>query len=78
MSFKITNKSTTFLTVCGQCLSIGESIVIDAVTYAEWQETIDHLKFRDVIAVEPDLKAEFTSTPVAEPPSTSESPELDS
>ncbi len=52
MSFKITNRATTFLTVCGQCLSVGESIVIDAVTYAEWQETIQHLEFREVISVE--------------------------
>ena len=50
--FKITNKATTFLTVCGQCLSVGESMTIDAVTFAEWQETIEHLKFREVIAVE--------------------------
>ena len=58
MMFKITNKATTFHTVCGQCLSVGESMTIDAVTFAEWQETIEHLKFREVISVEKVADAE--------------------
>lgn len=58
MMFRITNTATTYLTVCGQCLSVGESMIIDAVTFAEWQETIEHLKFREVISVEQVVDAE--------------------
>ena len=78
MSFKVTNKATTFITICGRQLAQGESIIIDAITYAEWQETLDHLKFCEVITIEQNDKESENKIVMASEEATNESPELDS